>query len=42
MSKKAETVDDFIALLPEISGNDVNGHNETQVRRPSPFFWHPH
>jgi len=42
MSKKAETVDDFIALLPEISGNDVNGHNETQVRSPSPFFWHPH
>ncbi len=40
--KLPETADDFKALLPEISGNTVNGLNETEIRSPSPFFWHPH
>ena len=31
----------FTSLLPEISGNEVNGLGETEIRRPSPFFWHP-
>lgn len=31
----------FTDLFPEISGNSVNGLGETEVRRPSPFFWHP-
>ena len=31
----------FTDLFPEISGNAVNGLGETEVRRPSPFFWHP-
>ena len=30
-----------LAPLPEISGNKVNGLGETEVRRPTPFFWHP-
>ena len=40
--KPPETADDFIALFPDVSGNTVNGLNETEVRSPSPFFWHPH
>jgi epoxyqueuosine reductase len=40
--KFPETADDFKALFPDISGNTVNGLNETEVRSPSPFFWHPH
>jgi epoxyqueuosine reductase len=31
----------FTDLLPGVSGNAVNGLGEMQVRRPSPFFWHP-
>jgi epoxyqueuosine reductase len=31
----------FVDLFPEKSGNEVNGHGETDVRAPSPFFWHP-
>lgn len=31
----------FTDLFPEISGNTVNGLGEAEVRRPSPFFWHP-
>jgi ferredoxin len=31
----------FTSVFPEISGNTVNGLGETEVRRPSPFFWHP-
>ena len=31
----------FTDLFPEISGNTVNGLGEIEVRRPSPFFWHP-
>ena len=40
--KLPETADEFKVLLPDISGNTVNGLNETDVRSPSPFFWHPH
>jgi epoxyqueuosine reductase len=40
--KLPETYDDFVALFPKTSGNDVNGVGETEIRRPSPFFWHPH
>ena len=36
-----ETYNDFAALLPNASGNDVNGLGESRIRRPSPFFWHP-
>jgi epoxyqueuosine reductase len=28
-------------LMPAVSGNTVNGLGEREVRRPSPFFWHP-
>jgi len=27
--------------LLKVSGNAINGLGETEVRRPSPFFWHP-
>ena len=33
--------DDFLPFFPEASGNDVNGLGEKNIRRPSPFFWHP-
>jgi len=33
--------DDFSAMLPETSGNTVNGWQEKELRQPSPFFWHP-
>ena len=36
-----ETYEDFVALFPGTSGNDVNGLGEPEIRRPSPFFWHP-
>jgi len=36
-----ETYEDFAALFPDTSGNDVNGLGELKSRRPSPFFWHP-
>jgi epoxyqueuosine reductase len=39
--KLPETYDDFVALFPDASGNDVNGVGENEIRRPSPFFWHP-
>jgi epoxyqueuosine reductase len=29
------------ALMPNVSGNIVNGLGETEARPPSPFFWHP-
>jgi Pyruvate/2-oxoacid:ferredoxin oxidoreductase delta subunit len=28
------------ALLPEVSGNAINGLGETALRRPSPIYWH--
>ncbi len=31
----------FLEAFPGVSGNTVNGLGETQVRRASPFFWHP-
>jgi len=31
----------FLDAFPSISGNTVNGLGESEVRRPSPFFWHP-
>ena len=35
------TYDAFAALAPKTSGNTVNGLGERDIRRPSPFFWHP-
>jgi Pyruvate/2-oxoacid:ferredoxin oxidoreductase delta subunit len=32
---------EFTDLMPEVSGNAVNGLGETRPRRASPFFWHP-
>src|ERR1700749_340792 len=29
-----------LALL-KVSGNPINGLGETELRPPSPFFWHP-
>ena len=29
-----------LALL-KVSGNPINGLGETEIRKPSPFFWHP-
>ncbi len=31
----------FVEKFPEMSGNDINGLGEKEVRRASPFFWHP-
>ncbi len=31
----------FRAMMPELSGNDVNGRGEDEPSRPRPFFWHP-
>jgi len=28
-------------LIPEITGNEINGLGESAVRRPSPIYWHP-
>jgi len=48
MTKKLDSVNwpnthaDFASLLPEVSGNEINGLNETEVRKALPFFWHPH
>ena len=46
MSKSAPPSDyqpmqEFVDAFPPISGNAVNGLGEAEVRRPSPFFWHP-
>ncbi len=27
------------AIIPDVSGNDVNGLGETEVRRPTPIYW---
>ena len=29
-----------VALMPERSGNDINGQGETEIRRPSKVYWH--
>lgn len=34
-------MDRFLDKFPDVSGNTINGLGETEVRRPSPFFWHP-
>jgi hypothetical protein len=31
---------DQIALMPEISGNTINGVGESDFRRASPVYWH--
>ena len=31
----------FLEAFPDMSGNDLNGLGETELRAPSPFFWHP-
>ena len=42
MSRKPFVPDSrFTKLFPDVSGNTVNGLGETEIRRPSPFFWHP-
>ncbi len=28
-----------MALMPDVSGNDINGLGETTIRRPSPIYW---
>lgn len=28
-----------MALMPDVSGNDLNGLGETEVRRPTPIYW---
>ncbi|MCP5382324.1 MAG: 4Fe-4S dicluster domain-containing protein [Kordiimonadaceae bacterium] len=28
-----------MALWPDVSGNDINGLGETEIRRPSPIYW---
>ncbi|MDP6351866.1 MAG: 4Fe-4S dicluster domain-containing protein [Alphaproteobacteria bacterium] len=33
--------DDQRALIPDISGNRINGLGETARRRPTPIYWHP-
>ena len=29
-----------LALLPDVSGNTLNGHGEREDRRPTPIYWH--
>jgi len=31
---------EVVALLPEVSGNEINGLGEAKVRRPTPIMWH--
>ena len=33
--------DEQRALIPDITGNEINGLGESAVRRPSPIYWHP-
>jgi len=32
---------EMISLLPDITGNEINGHGETKVRRPRLVYWAP-
>ncbi len=41
MSNKYKPMKRFTDLFPGTSGNSINGQGETEMRRPSPFFWHP-
>lgn len=36
-----EPCDEQKALWPDVSGNTINGLGETEVRPPSPVYWHP-
>ena len=29
-----------LALLPDVSGNTLNGRGEREERRPTPIYWH--
>ena len=45
-SFKGEILEPFVspeqqALIPDVPGNVINGLGETEVRRPSPIYWHP-
>ena len=31
----------MVSLLPEITGNEINGLGETEVRRPHMVYWAP-
>ena len=34
--------DEQMILMPDVSGNRINGLSEDAVRRPSPVYWHHH
>jgi hypothetical protein len=42
--KKASTTfqpdPEQLALMPDISGNEINGQGETGIRRPTRIYWH--
>lgn len=40
--KTYKPLKNFTEKFPAISGNTINGLGETEIRPPSPFFWHPH
>ena len=40
-TKPFEPMSRFTNRFPAISGNEINGLDEAETRRPSPFFWHP-
>lgn len=35
-----EPPEELRRLFPDVSGNAINGHNEPEVRQPSPIYWH--
>lgn len=41
MRKKEKFIpsEEQMALWPDVSGNDLNGLGETEIRRPSPIYW---
>lgn len=43
MAKKSKEIfvpsAEQMALWPDVSGNDINGLGETEIRRPSPIYW---
>ena len=41
MKKPYQPNPKFTELLPDTSGNTINGLDEPDVRQASPFFWHP-
>jgi Pyruvate/2-oxoacid:ferredoxin oxidoreductase delta subunit len=43
---RGEKIEAFVsaeqrALIPDVTGNEINGLGEEAVRRPSPIYWHP-